>query len=287
MTLIKTTLFSVLATAALFPVAASAATLTVSTSVDVTQRISYDKDGDPNYADPFSGEYVFWDEYIRILTEEANVWDASQIPTAPPAANPYDIESTGTIGFNFTFDPATLNTAALETGAFDPDTGANPTVVGATGTVNATITNAQGTSTEVVPGPMPIYASNNFATGDASIGTIDAIFVMMLNSTRPDGSTEVGFFAAGFDDNYFESLTGGTSFSWEDANLSYLEVRNSIHSFDGDPLYDEEVRGFGNGYSVTTGGAGGGLSPVPVPAALPLLLAGLGGLAMVRRRRKG
>ncbi|WP_425100656.1 VPLPA-CTERM sorting domain-containing protein [Tropicibacter sp. S64] len=284
---IKPSLAAALCGAVLLPAAASAATVTVSSTVNVTQLISVDGAGDPNFQDPISGDYVFFDEYLRILTEEANVWDQTQIPSAPPVSNPYDITSSGQIGFSFVFDPASLNTAGLQTGAFDPNTGAGAVSMGTlAGPVNATITNDQGVSPEVIPGPMAIYATNDFATGDPGVGTIDALFVVMFDTSRADGTTELGFFAAGFDQNYFESLTGGTTFSWADAGLSYLEVRNSTHSTDGNPLWDEEIRGFGSGYSVTSGsGGGGGLSPVPLPAALPLLLAGLGGLAMVRRRR--
>lgn len=279
----------VLSAAALLPAAAAtAATVTVSTTVNVTQSIYVDGTGDPSFQDPFHGTYPFWDEYRRILTDEANVWDASQIPSSPPSSNPDPIESSGQIGFSFSFDPASLNTAALQTGTFDPGTGSGATSMGVlSGPVNATITNASGVSSEVVPGPMAIYATNDFATGDPGIGTIDALFVLMFDNTRPDGTTELAFFAAGFADSYFESLAGGSVFDWSDAGLSYLEVRNSTHAFDGDPLFDEEISGFGTGFTVSggAGGSGAGISPVPLPAGLPLLLAGLGGLILVRRRK--
>ncbi|WP_240705275.1 VPLPA-CTERM sorting domain-containing protein [Pacificoceanicola onchidii] len=286
-------LLASLAFTALLPAAASAATFTATALLSVEQEISVTGAGDPNYQDPGTGDYIFFDEYRRILTEEATVWDPSQIPAAPPVTgDPFNISSTGTILLTFGLDTDDFDPAQFQFGTYNPETGSGAVSVGKLDMgVTANISyDVGGGSVSSFTGVYNVYASNNFDTGNPGLGTIDVLFIEIQNSTRlSDGSTSRIFSAAGFDGTYFESLTASSELDLTAAFLSYLEVRHSNNGITsgGDivPLFDEQINGFGAGFSLSSTG-GGTTAPVPLPAALPMLLAGLGGLAFVRRRRK-
>jgi hypothetical protein len=78
-----------------------------------------------------------------------------------------------------------------------------------------------------------------------------------------------------------------------------VEITSTACAVDADFLWDwtarvqttYEYRAYPDGPGDATGGGGGGdnsqIPPVPLPAALPLLLAGIGALGVAARRRKG
>lgn len=90
---------------------AFANTVQLSATYDVDQDILVTGTGDPMYQDPFSGEFIFWEEYIRIVNEEASVWDPTVIPTSPtdPRATQNLVsEGVATIDATVTFDASIL-----------------------------------------------------------------------------------------------------------------------------------------------------------------------------------
>ncbi|WP_300029098.1 VPLPA-CTERM sorting domain-containing protein [uncultured Roseobacter sp.] len=63
--------------------------------------------GAPWYQDPETGDFIFFDEYSRILNEEANVFDPDQIPTSPIGADSV-VSSTASLTGAWTFDASVL-----------------------------------------------------------------------------------------------------------------------------------------------------------------------------------
>ena len=101
----------------------------------------------------------------------------------------------------------------------------------------------------------------------------------------------------GFPEDIFSFDNGATTFffSVEGLNLAAPDVPagggttfSNVFAFEGDAVNDDfQIDPFGNSASyfgdVTVSAAD--VAPVPLPAALPLLVAGLGALGALRRRR--
>jgi hypothetical protein len=145
--------------------------------------------------------------------------------------------------------------------------------------------------------------------GEDSIGA-DIVwydtFDDMLNDENRAGTGQTNEFGGGFNANIVGSGSDGENY-W---NVFNIEGEDNIgadivwYATFQDMLNDEnrqgtgQTNGFGGGFNANIVGSGASLisfmpppaddpiPPVPVPASLPLLLAGLGGLTLLRKRRK-
>ena len=145
--------------------------------------------------------------------------------------------------------------------------------------------------------------------GEDSIGA-DIVwydtFDDMLNDENRAGTGQTNGFGGGFNANIVGSGSDGENY-W---NVFNIEGEDNIgadivwYATFQDMLNDEnrqgtgQTNGFGGGFNANIVGSGASLisfmpppaddpiPPVPVPASLPLLLAGLGGLTLLRKRRK-
>ena len=244
---------------------AQAATIVqITASGEVTQDIVTLR-GDPNFADFVNpayqdNPYIFFDEHIRILTEEADVWDPSQIPTAPNAAlegSNYSVISTGTLTGTWTFDADIL--ARTLTGYSD----ANGTVLGETSNVSTFEVQALGV--EVVNAATSIsrvVVANNLVVGEGG-ETMDVIAFQADSPDMTESLSDGVTLFLGGDSNWFEDAAGSIpDFSRiVAAQVEYEEEVSGIDQYgEVTPLYNELINGdlTGSNLSVKVFGAADG-----------------------------
>lgn len=265
--------------AALTPMAAAASTVEVTVDLNVIQDVLVTAVGDPSYQDPFSGDFIFFDEYVRVLTDEVDLFDDSVIPATPQQASPNALEMPGQIELSFGVDVAAIDTSNLVGANFDS---VGSTDLGAAATVTAPSVNQY----HYVGTPIDILAVDNII--DPNGIARDALFFNVFdNVVGPSGSVENVFFAMAFDGNYFDTLGLG-QIDFTQAVFGYFESDNHVNDFNGNPLFDERVEGFGTNISVSAYdgvvGLGPVVAPVPLPAGLPLMAGGLLAFGLMRRR---
>ena len=246
--------------------AQSATIVQITASGEVTQDIVTLR-GDPNFADFVNpayqdNPYIFFDEHIRILTEEANVWDPSQIPTAPDSSlegSNYSVISTGTLTGTWTFDASIL--AQALTGYSDP----NGTVLGETANVSTFSVEALGV--EVVNAATSIsrvVVADNLLVGEGG----ERMDVIAIQADSPDMteslSNGVTLFLGG-DSNWFEDAAGSIP-DFSRIIASQVEYEEEVSGIEPDgtvvSLYNELINGdlTGSDLSVQVFGAADGSS---------------------------
>lgn len=231
-----------------FALPAQAATIVQITATgEVTQDIVTLR-GDPNFADFVNpayqdNPYIFFDEHIRILTEEANVWDPSQIPTAPNAAlegSNYSVISTGTLTGTWTFDADIL--ARTLTGYTD----ANGTVIGETSNVSTFEVEALGV--EVVNAATSIsrvVVANNLVVGEGG-ETMDVIAIQADSPDMTESLSDGVVLFLGGDSNWFEDAAGSIP-DFSRIIAAQVEYEEEVSGVEPDgnvvSLYNEIING--------------------------------------------
>lgn len=245
--------------AALAFTAAHADTVQFSTTVDVVQEITT-LNGHPDYQDPnpfLEGldKFIFFDEHVRILTEEAEVWDPTQIPTQPTPGGEdpqrdYTIYSTGTITGTWTVDTSVFDGVNLLDGSFDyvapvnEDDPIGTQVGGWTSEVSTfAITTPTGSLGTYLTDTTRIVAANNLSQDGF---TFDVLAIQAANladgATSADGGPAWATLIIAGPDNWFEA-NKAPDFENVEIQLAFFEYESETRSSSNDPLYDELITG--------------------------------------------
>ena len=255
-----------------FVLPAQAATIVqITASGKVTQDIVTLR-GDPNYADFVNPDYrnnpyIFFDEHVRILNEEVDVWDPSQIPTAPDSSlegSDYAVISTGTLTGTWTFDASILAQALV--GYND----SNGTVLGETSNVSTFSVEALGV--EVVNEATSI--SRVLVADDLPVGEGgEKMDVIAIQADRPDMTDSLSngvTLLLGGDSNWFEDARGSIP-DFTRIVAAQVEYEEEVSGIDqkGDvtPLYNELINGDLTGSKLSVkvfGAADGGSEASPL-----------------------
>lgn len=221
-----------------FALPAQAATIV---QITVNGQITQDVvalNGDPHYSDPgVTGResFIFFDEHIRILTEEANIWDPSQIPTAPDASlypSDHNVISTGTLTGTWTFDAGVLATDL--TGYLN----SNGTMLGETANVSTFSIEALGV--EVVNEAASIsrvLVANDLAVGEG--GEIMDVIAIQADSPEWSESTSDGvLLLLGGDSNWFDDSIG-TIPDFNRILVAQVEYEEDVYADSGEALFNQ------------------------------------------------
>ena len=204
-------------------------------------------------------------------------------------------------------DPAIQGAAISSITSSDGLIGATISATGGIGEAVVFDTSATGTADPDLEGPFRLEGGVP-GTGTTTPGGVLIIQENDLASGGPDDTASGGSISFAFDQaidftgfSIFDGATITVSSS-SVAGSSVFSVGEPVNEGPGNRVFNTfSTAGLFDGVSDLTfafEGSGAidsllvapvaGVSPIPVPAALPLLLAGLGGLGLVsRRRRKG
>jgi len=229
--------------------------------VQVEQDILVTAVGDPSFfhtnqgpGDPWETGYPFFEEYLRVLTEEADVWDPSQIPTSPETASS-NVISTGFLDGVWTFDASVL--AQDLTGYTDPD-GTLLTSSPQSGVSTFEVTRDGARVGGGVTTSTEILVANDLVVGTGG-ETLDIIAIVAGRDPGfdfdPDqeGSSGVQLLISG-GNTWFEDAYDPTTDSWNIPDFSQIIVGGIEYEeyifgdSDGDgisdvPLYEEFITG--------------------------------------------
>jgi hypothetical protein len=234
--------------------AAMASTMQIGVAgLEIQQDILVTAVGDPAYYDQNQG-YIFFDEYHRVLTEEANVWDQSQIPTSPQAAES-NVISTGALDGVWSFDASVLAQDLTGFTSSDgtlltpsPQSGVSTFEVSRNG---ERVAGGVTTSTE-------IFVANNLVVGEGG-EALDVIAIIAGRDpgfdfdSSQEGSSGVQLLVSG-GDTWFEDAYDAETLSWNIPDFSQIIVGGieleeyTFGDSDGDgisdtPLYEELITG--------------------------------------------
>ena len=212
----------------------------------------YQENGFDN-GDPDPG-YIFFDEHVRILTQEVGVWDPSQIPTSPLPLDcttncgdvPYNVVSTGQMDATLTFDADIFAAADLlaATGGFDANGDIFGTELGTTDGIVSTI--------QIVSGGVPVvgavststtlFAANDISNGDGFEADLLAVVANLPNDPGQENSGAILFLAGDTSwfedagDNAIPDFSRVTSFQ-----VDYFERDEPITANGPYPLYEQVI----------------------------------------------
>lgn len=199
--------------------------------VQIQQDILVTAVGDPSFyhtnqgpGDPLPEGYIFFEEYIRVLTEEAEVWDPAQIPASAQTAAS-NVVSTGSLDGVWTFDASIL--AQDLTGLTSADgTLLTPSSQPGVSTFEVTRDGARvaggvTTSTE-------IFVGNDLVVGQGG-ETLDVIAIVAGRDpgfdfdASEEGSSGVQLLISG-GNTWFEDAYDPTTDSWDIPDFSAIQV---------------------------------------------------------------
>ncbi|SFR02057.1 VPLPA-CTERM sorting domain-containing protein [Poseidonocella sedimentorum] len=214
--------------------AAGASTFQVTGSFDVTQDVavgwspSYYHDNQGVF-DPIHEGYALFDEYLRILEDEASVWDSSVIPTSPTTADSV-VTSSASVTGTWTFDASFIESIdVLETNPSTDDAqflGESADVaIFKVSVGGAVVDTGLMTSSKV-------FALNNAVVGEGG----EALDILAINANSEDEpgieSSGVTLFM-GFEDDWFEKYDAGDFDSHESffsgLRVTMMEYEESSH----------------------------------------------------------
>lgn len=224
-----------------FGPANAASIFQVTTTQAVTQDIITLR-GHPGYRDPnpfLSDPYIFFDEHIRILTEEVDVWDTTQIPSSPtdvPVSGDYNVVSTGSVTGTWTFDADFL--LGIDIGLVAADD-SDAQFLGRSNEVSTFRAESVGRNVgSLVTTSTAVYALNDIVVGVG--GERLDVIGLVAEETPPSPNVETdGFvlFLAGAE-NWFETSVG-TIPDFNDVLVSAIELEELVRDHDGDALYEQ------------------------------------------------
>lgn len=140
-----------------------------------------------------------------------------------------------------------------------------------------------------------VFGTDEFP--DQSVTDIFAFFVDGVNYAEFDDGSLINFQAGANDANYNDNTGGTFAIEWDgvtdvlkvtgllDQNLSTHNLK-IVLADTSDNVFDSAVYITGLTAGSSSGGGIDPTSPVPLPAGLPLLLAGLGAFGVMRRTKK-
>lgn len=193
--------------------------------------------------------YIFFDEHVRILNEEARPWDPTQIPSSPLPLNctnncgdvPYNVISTGQMTATMTFDADILAAANLlgATGGFTAGGEIFGTELGTTSGAVSTI--------QIVSGGVPvvgavsttttIFAANDISNGAGFSGDVLAIVADIPTVPGVENSGAILLLAG--DTNWFEETGANAIPDFSKVTSFQTDYWERDNSSTGDyPLYE-------------------------------------------------
>ena len=223
-----------------FVLPAQAATIVqITASGQITQNVVA-LNGDPNFYDPNpdltgTDSFPFFKEHIRILTEEANIWDPSQIPTAPNAAlqdSDHNVISTGTLTGTWTFDASLLERTL--TGYND----SNGTILGETASVSTFSIEALGV--EVVNEAASIsrvLVANNLVVGTGG-ETMDVIGIQADSPEWSESISDGVLLLLGGDSNWFDRANGSIP-DFSEILVAQVQYEEEVYADSGEALFNQ------------------------------------------------
>lgn len=224
-------------------------TLTFSARFNADQFITVVGTGDPTYQDPITNEYIFFDEFVRILTEEATVWNQALIPSTPQQATGSSVDSTGIVTGSWTVD------ASILAQDFDGvDGGDDFAIVGSANATSRFVVQRGGT---VVDGEVADGVRVGIRDDLSFEGQVyDVIAISAENSSTPASANASGvILIMGGPSDWFENANGAIpDFSLAQiVEANFEEYPNDENGFG---LFDMVIEGELTGnLSVATNGA--------------------------------
>ncbi|TDL89071.1 hypothetical protein [Meridianimarinicoccus aquatilis] len=240
-----------------FGPANAASIFQVTTTQAVTQDI-ITLQGHPGYRDPnpfLSDPYIFFDEHIRILTEEIDVFDPTQIPSSPtdvPVSEDYNVISTGSVTGTWTFDADFLlgiDTGLVSTGEEDTQ------FLGRRRGVSTFRAVSDGRNVgSLVTTSTAVYALNDIVAGVGG-ERLDVIALVAEEAPQLHIDTDgMVLFLAGAE-NWFETSVGAIP-DFNEVLVSSLAFEQIVRSDDGDELFEEIIESEADTYPLRFSGFG-------------------------------
>jgi hypothetical protein len=235
----------------------AASVFQVTTTQTVTQDILTLR-GHPGFKDPnpfLADPYIFFDDHVRILTEEADVFDPTQIPASPadvPFPEDFNVISTAQVRGTWTFDADLLKGIDLGRVASSTDDGQ---LLGRTGAVSTFVARAGGDRVgDAVTTSTAVYALNDVAAGVGG-ERLDVIGLVAEETPEPFiESSGIILFLAG-SENWFENAAGAIP-DFNDILVSSIDYRQVVSSDAGEELYEETISNDPGAYALTFAGFG-------------------------------
>lgn len=217
-----------------------AGTVQLSGLFDIQQDIVVTAVGAPDYQDPNPAVdgFPFFEEYSRVLNEEANVFDQSQIPTSPIGADSL-VTSFAQLGASFVFDSDLIPTGLDLLNANDP----NGTLLGTSNEFStARVFQGGDIVAEGAFGMSRVLAANDLQTGDGNV--LDVIAIQVHNDPITEFNGGLTLFLGG-GSTWFENLGAGHVDFSDLSGLEAVQVEyfEEVFSEQGDSLYIESISG--------------------------------------------
>lgn len=237
--------------------AGAASIFQVTTTQAVTQDILTLR-GHPGYRDPnpfLADPYIFFDEHVRILTQEADVWDPSQIPTSPtqiPFPGDYNVISSADVTGTWTFDADFLT--GIDTGRIAADQD-DAQFLGRSAAVSSFRARANGT--DVASGvtiSTAVYALNDLVVGVGG-ERLDVIGIVAEEPPLAHIETDGIILFLGGADNWFETAAGSIP-NFNDIVVSAIENREVLSDSNGDELFESLISNDAGAYPLRFSGFG-------------------------------